>query len=148
MFFVSRHLFKLRNVKDENRFVKTFVFLKMRKFLWQYRYQYRFFYAIHYICNLFKYNLFNGLQTLQSYHEELPLIKSHDLLRVFRNTSQTKNIVSPLPECLWPPNPTGLQLTVIGSCSYSHMTLWSRVPGRSRNKPKSLYLSFQSPYGH
>ena len=44
-----------------------------------------------------------------TYHKGLPPIKSNDLLIWWscKITSQTKNVTSPLPKSLWPPNLVG-----------------------------------------
>ena len=93
----------------------------------------------------------------RSSHDEFSPTKSHDPLITwsFEITCQTRNIISSVSECLWPPNLTGLLFTVI--CSYpqshitlwsqSHITLWSCGPTRSRDKLKPFHLYYQSSYG-
>ena len=61
---------------------------------------------------------------------------------------QTKTILSPLPQCLWPPNMAGWWLTLSGSHPPSYSTLWSRDPVRLRDKLKPLYFHYHNPCGH
>ena len=68
------------------------------------------------------------------------------LERVQSSSSTTKSI-SPLPQCLWPPNLAGWKFTVRGSHPLSHMTLWSLGLARTRYKLK-LYLYYHIAYGH
>lgn len=60
-----------------------------------------------------------------TYHDEFQPIKWHDsLIRwSFETMWQTKDIIFPLSECLYPPNLTGLLLTLMDSCPESHETL-------------------------
>ena len=62
-------------------------------------------------------------------------IKSHDPLITwfYEITWQTKTIISPLPQNLWPPNLTGWWLTLRGSYPWCYSTLWSRGFVRSRD---------------
>ena len=53
-------------------------------------------------------------------------------------SSTTKNIVSPLPQCVWPPNLAGWLVIMRGSSPQSHMTLWSRGRAASRDRLKHI----------
>ena len=82
-------------------------------------------------------------------HKFLP-IKSHDLLFMWSSkiTTQTKIIISPLPQCLWPRNLARWSFILMGSFLQNHMTLWLHGPVRSHGKLKTLYLHYHSVYGH
>ena len=82
-------------------------------------------------------NIASLLQWLRTIKSQNPLI-----LRSFKITWQTNNIISPLLECLWPPNWTESQVTLMGSSPCSHLD------HMVRNKLKLLYLPYQSLYGH
>ena len=60
---------------------------------------------------------------------------------------QIKNI-SPLPQCLCPPNLTRWWLTLKGFFPYCYSTLWSCGPAKLRDKVKSFYLNYRRVYGH
>ena len=62
-------------------------------------------------------------------------------------TWQTKTIISPIQQCLWPPILAGWW-DIEGLLPWSHMTLWLRVPTRSLDKLKPLYLHYCSVYGY
>ena len=66
----------------------------------------------------------------------------------FEITWQAKNFIFLLPDCLWSPNLTRFWLTVMESCPWRCIIIWSRGFGRVRDKPKSLYLHYESLYGH
>ena len=59
---------------------------------------------------------------------------------------QTKTIISPLIQYLWPPNLAGLWLTLIAIHSKCYMTFWSRGLSRSCEKLKSWYIHYQDAY--
>ena len=63
-------------------------------------------------------------------------IKSNEPLITwsYKITWQTKVIISLPPQCPWPPNLERWQFTSMGSCPYSHMTLWSSGLVRSHGK--------------
>ena len=84
-------------------------------------------------------------------HEGLLAIKSHDILikwSYYKVISQTKIIISSIPQCLWPPNMAGWWVTLSGFHPYSYSTQWQRSLARSRDKLKPLYLHYYSPYSH
>ena len=58
-------------------------------------------------------------------HGRCPPMKSYNPLIIcsFKITWQTKTIIYPLPECLWPPNLEGRWLTLWGS--YPYWVIWS-----------------------
>ena len=53
-------------------------------------------------------------------------------------SSTTTNIISQLPQCLWPPNVAGWWLTIRGSHPKNYVTLWSRGLAKSDGKLKPL----------
>ena len=53
---------------------------------------------------------------------------------------QTRSIISPLQQCLWPTNLARWWLTLRGSNLYSHMSFKPRGLARSRDKLNRLYL--------
>ena len=65
------------------------------------------------------------LGVLITYLDGLLPIKSLDPLIVWscQITWQTKSIISPIPQCLWPPNLAGWYLILRGSYRYSHLIL-------------------------
>ena len=62
--------------------------------------------------------------------------------------STTKNIVSSLPQSLWPPTLAGWWFTMRGSQRKSHMTLWSCGLARPPRDRLKTYLPYQSVHGH
>ena len=53
-------------------------------------------------------------------------------------SSTIRSIISPLPQCLWPPNLAVWWITMRSSHPWSHMTLWSRGRSRLREKLKTF----------
>lgn len=89
------------------------------------------------------------LGRLMSYHERLPLVKSHEPLITCsrRITRLSETIISRLPPCLCPPNLTYLeQLEWLHSIrsfpSCSHMVLWSCSLASLRDKLDMLYRRY------
>ena len=78
------------------------------------------------------------LGRMVTYHEGLPSIISHDLLITWSCEIiwQTKSIISPVPQYLWPQNLVGWWLTLRGSYRYSHLTFWLCGLAWSRDKLK------------
>ena len=72
--------------------------------------------------------------------------KSHDPLIMWSAeiTLQTKTIISPLGQFLWPPNLTVWWLVLRGSYSQSYMTFWSHDFAKWRDKLKSVYIFHHS----
>ena len=68
------------------------------------------------------------LGRIVTYLDGLPSIKLPGFLIMwfYEITWQTKTIISPLQQCLWPPNLGGWWLTLMDSHLESHMTLLSR----------------------
>ena len=60
---------------------------------------------------------------------------------------KTKTLISSLPQCPWPPNLVVWWLTMRGSHSQSHMTLWSRCLERSRDE-LNTHLCYHNVYGY
>ena len=60
--------------------------------------------------------------------------------------STTENIISQLPEYIWPTNLAGWWLSLRGSCQYSRITLSLCDVARSRDKLKT-YLHYHNEYG-
>ena len=56
--------------------------------------------------------------------------------------STTKDLISPLPQCLWPPNLAGWCLVMRSSYPKNRMTFWPCGYARLRDKQKSLYLQY------
>ena len=75
-------------------------------------------------------------------------IKSNDPLVTWLSeiTWQTKTIISPLPQCLCPPNLVESRLIMRGFNPRSHMTLWLSGLARSRDKLTLLYLHYHNTY--
>lgn len=61
--------------------------------------------------------------------------------------STTENIISHLPEYIWPTNLAGWWLSLRGSYQYSRITLSLCDVARSRDKLKT-YLHYHNEYGH
>ena len=60
--------------------------------------------------------------------------------------STIKNIISPLPQCLWPPNLAWLILKSYYPLNYP--THWQRDLLRSHDKLKPLFFRYQNAYDH
>ena len=89
--------------------------------------------------------------TMVIYHDDgLLIIKSHNTLktRSCRITWQPKIIISPQPECLWPPNLVGWWFILKSSYPQSYQNLCSHDLVSSRDKLKPLYLLYCSAYDH
>ena len=54
-------------------------------------------------------------------------------------------LISPLPQCLWPPNVAGWWLTIRDSYRLSHMILWSHGLPRSLDKLKAIISPLTLP---
>ena len=83
---------------------------------------------------------FEGLLTIRSL---IPLITW-----CCKVTWQTKTIISPIPQCLWPPNLLGWWLTLSCSDPQSYSTLWSHDSAKSRDKQKLSYIHYYKAYNH
>ena len=59
---------------------------------------------------------------------------------------ETKTVLFPIPQCLWPPNLVGWWLTLSGSHPSNHLTHWSRGLARLHDKLKPLYFHYYIAY--
>ena len=60
---------------------------------------------------------------------------------------QTKIIISPIPQCLWPPNLEGWWLIFTGLYPYCYYTIWGHDLPRSCDKVKALNIhSYNDSY--
>ena len=98
----------------------------------------------------YKVSMARKLGKTGTYLEGLLPLKSHDAMITWscEITWQTKTIISPLPQCLRPPNMAAWQLTWMGSYPYSHINLWFCGLAKSFDKLKLLNLHNHSAYGH
>ena len=62
-------------------------------------------------------------------------------------SSITKNVISPVPHSLWPPNFAGWWFFLRSSYPYSYLMVRSRGPAKLWDKLKPLYLHYCSAYG-
>ena len=92
---------------------------------------------IHYISNT-TISMATKLGRMVTYFDYLLLIKSNDhiITRFCETTWQTKNMVSPIPQCLWQQNMARWWLTSSDFYPQSHMTIPSRGVVKSRDKLK------------
>ena len=82
-----------------------------------------------------------------TYHEGVPLIKSHDprITWSCEIAWQTKIIKYPLLQCLWLPNLAERVYTIRSFLAYAHIILSSRGLVRSRKILDLLYLYYNKP---
>ena len=83
-----------------------------------------------------------------NYLGRLLALKSHDsLITCYAKSRDKPKSLSPLPQCVWPPNLVGEWLTLRDSYLKSHMVLESRTLARSRDNLKT-YLHYHNAYVH
>ena len=82
-----------------------------------------------------------------TYHKGLSLINSNERLVTccYKIKSETRIVISLLPQYLWPTNMAWCWLTLRASYPWSHITFQSRGVARSRDQLQTLDLHYQLP---
>ena len=105
---------------------------------------------LNYYISISRMPLTTKLSKMLDYIELLPPIESHkpSMMWSCKITWQTRSIISPLPQCLWPPNLVGWWLTLRFSYTWSQKTLSTRAFKKLCDKLKPLYLHYHNAYGY